>query len=93
MGASLRSIIQKSEKPSDEWLELASLGRQGGKSDFFTVAQSMEALPGVEDLSRLRNGFGKKVVCNSQSNEEVRKQREWEWEREQKVNRPLFEEI
>ena len=90
MGSLAQSIIKKSEKPSDEWLAWQVWAGKAVNRGFFTVAQSMEAIPGVEDLSVYGMVSEKKNGVNSLTNEEVKKQREWEWEREQKVKSSTF---
>lgn len=90
MGALVQSIIQKNEKASDEWLEWQVWAGKAVNLGYFTIAQSMEALPGVEDLSAYGMVSEKKGGADCPSSEEVRKQREWEWERDQKVASATF---
>ncbi|MDG1131227.1 MAG: hypothetical protein P8N21_00910, partial [Opitutales bacterium] len=90
MGSLAQSIIQKSEKLSDEWLAWRVWAGKAVNRGFFTVAQSMEAIPGIEDLSVYGMVSEKKDGVNSLTSEEVTKQREWEWEREQKVKSSTF---
>ena len=90
MGALVQFVINKSEKASDEWLDWQVWAGKAVNRGYVTIAQSMEALPGVDDLSVYGMVSEKKSGTDCLSSEEVRKQREWEWARDQRVASATF---
>jgi hypothetical protein len=90
MGSLVQFIINKNEQASDKWLDWQVWAGKAVNRGYVTIAQSMEALPGVDDLSYYGMISEKKGGADCPSSEEVRKQREWEWERNQRIASATF---
>lgn len=90
LGGLARYVLDKSQRSSDHWLEWQTWADNVYKGSFTSIAQSMEAIPGVTDISQ----FGIKGESNSRetelTNDEIRKKREIEWERKQKIASAKF---
>jgi len=90
LGAIVRYVIEKSNRPTDEWLEWQKWACKAVDGSFLNVVQSMKALPGVEDLSHYGIHSEKECDYQKQSTNEIRRQRELEWDKKQKISSATF---
>jgi len=90
LGAVVQWVINQSTRPTSEWVEWQAWSDHAVSESFGSISLSMEALPGVENIVEYGIKGGNTPKENDASLEEIRKQRELEWNRKQKVSSATF---
>ncbi|MEK9772583.1 MAG: hypothetical protein VW576_03355 [Opitutae bacterium] len=85
LGGLVRYVIKKSQNIPHQWEKWEDWSEQANRGAFATISQSMEAIPGVSDLSVYGIRSESFHPGSGLSDEEIRKKREMEWDREQKI--------
>jgi serine/threonine protein kinase len=90
LGGIVKFVLEKVDSSGENWSEWESWSQQAMNGFFSNVALSMEALPGVSDLSEYGIKREKSQKNKDLSDDEIRKKREIEWERKQKLSSATF---
>ena len=85
LGGIVQSVLAEVHSFGGDWSEWELWSQQAMNGSFSHIALSMEALPGVSDLSEYGIKSEKSHKDADLSDYEIRKKREIEWERKQKV--------
>ena len=91
MGQVVRRVIECGERPETEWEDWSEWAtRACSDQGFPSVAHSMAALPGMEDLSEFGITVETDAGSASRDNEEIRLEREREWALAEKISTLRF---
>lgn len=90
LGGLVKYVIEKSTKPKTDWAEWLVWAEKSLQGAFLTIPQSMEAIPGVNDLSDFGMSREDTSGVGDLSDDEVRRKREIEWEIDQRMASAKF---
>ena len=90
LGGIVQSVLAEVHSFGGDWSEWESWSQKAMNGSFSQIALSMEALPGVSDLSKYGIKSEKSQKGTDLSDYEIRKKREIEWERKQKLSSATF---
>jgi len=90
LGGVVKFILDAVEREGKEWADWEGWATRASNLEFKSISQSMEAIPGVEDLSVYGIKGDGSWSDAAHDTEEIRKKRAIEWEREQKVASATF---
>ena len=90
LGGIVQSVLAEVHSFGEDWSEWELWSQQAMNGSFSHIALSMEALPGVSDLSEYGIKSEKSHKDADLSDYEIRKKREIEWERKQKLSSATF---
>ena len=90
LGGLVQYVIERSSMGDDVWTEWQEWLEKSQRNAFSTITQSMESIPGIGDLTtygiKAENAPEHKALSDS----EIRRKREIEWERDQKISSARF---
>lgn len=90
LGGIVQAVLAEVHSFGGDWSEWELWSQQAMNGSFSHIALSMEALPGVSDLSEYGIKSEKSHKDTDLSDYEIRKKREIEWERKQKLSSATF---
>jgi serine/threonine protein kinase len=90
LGGIVQFVLSQVDSSDRDWSEWKLWSEQAMNGSFSDAASSMQALPGVSDLSEYGIKSEKSRKNTDLSDDEIRKQREIEWERKQKLSSATF---
>jgi serine/threonine protein kinase len=85
LGGLVRYVTQKSQNAQGDWVNWQKWSEKALGYTFATIPQSLEAVPGVTDLAAYGIRSENSQQGSGLSDDEIRRKREIEWERDQKI--------
>ena len=85
LGGLVRYVTQKSQNAQGDWVHWQKWSKKALGYTFATIPQSLEAVPGVTDLAAYGIRSENSQQGSGLSDDEIRRKREIEWERDQKI--------
>lgn len=85
LGGLVRYVTQKSQNSQGDWVHWQKWSEKALGYTFATIPQSLEAVPGVTDLAAYGIRSENSQQGSGLSDDEIRRKREIEWERDQKI--------
>ena len=85
LGGLVRYVTQKSQNAQGDWVHWQKWSEKALGCTFATIPQSLEAVPGVTDLAAYGIRSENSQQGSGLSDDEIRRKREIEWERDQKI--------
>ena len=90
LGALVGFILNRVDRKDEAWSDWEEWSGQSINLGFENIIQSMQAIPGVGDLSDYGLSGETESAEETQSAEEIRIAREMEWEKQQKISSITF---
>ena len=85
LGGLVRYVTQKRQNSQGDWVHWQKWSEKALGYTFATIPQSLEAVPGVTDLAAYGIRSENSQQGSGLSDDEIRRKREIEWERDQKI--------
>ncbi len=90
LGALVQYVLGKNKSLSFQRADWETWAVRAQSHSFSTIVQSMEALPDIPDLSKFGIKPDHSNNASMLNHEEIRRRREVEWERKQKISKASF---